>query len=321
MSSESSISIDSIPTRARDGSRGARTRLPCDRERPRPWAKAPPIVGRCFPHFAMALLVAACGSPSEPEPPAVDEREVLTLLYENTGGSLWWVQDGWLSDGELGTWHGVETNSAGQVVGIELILNNLIGTIPPELGQLVHLEYLRFRGNGLSGPIPPELGNLTNLGTLNLRQNRLSGPIPPELGKLENLDTLSLYVNQLNGRIPVGLFELDQLELLILGYNELSGPIPPELGSMRSLKRVWLDFNNLSGQVPPELGDLGTRVDWLDFQQNDELSGPLPHALTNLTNLIRFEWAYTGLCSPPDSEFQEWLESVPNAYGHGPVCP
>lgn len=273
-----------------------------------------------FACLAVALLVGGCRSPSEPPAVDVDEREVLTSLYENTGGSQWWIQDGWLSDDELGTWHGVETDSAGQVVGIELLRNNLVGTIPPQLGQLLHLEYLRLRGNGLSGPIPPELGNLENLETLNLRENRLSGPIPAELGNLQNLDTLSLYVNRLSGRIPPELFELDQLKLLILGYNRLTGPIPPQLGSMRSLLRVWLDFNDLSGEVPSELGNLGTRVDWLDFQQNRQLGGPLPHELTNLTNLIRFEWAYTGTCSPPNREFQDWLRSVPNAYGQGPIC-
>lgn len=318
MSFRKPAAIDAVMTHSHDGSQGARTRLPCDRVRPRSWAKALPIAGRCCPHLAVAFLVAACSSPAEPD--ALSEREVLTLLYENTGGSQWWNQHGWLSDDELGDWYGVETNSAGQVVGIELLWNNLEGTIPPELGQLAHLEYVRLRENRLSGPIPPELGSLANLEILNLRENRLSGPIPPELGDLANLDTLSLYVNRLTGRIPPELLELDQLQLLILGYNQLTGPIPPELGSMRSLKRVWLDFNELSGQVPPELGDLGTGLEWLDFRQNRELSGPLPHEITSLTRLVRFEWGHTGLCSPPDREFQEWLRSVSSAYARGPIC-
>lgn len=40
--------------------------------------------------------------------------------------------------------------------------NNLIGTIPKEVGMLKNLEVLDLGMNQLSGPIPPEIGNLTN---------------------------------------------------------------------------------------------------------------------------------------------------------------
>lgn len=300
------------------------------------------LVRHC-PRLAVASLLAACTSTTDP--PAVnDERDALVVLYESTGGPDWWHQGGWLSDYELGTWYGVDTDFEERVTHIRLDGNKLNGTIPSELGALARLEVLSLNGNWLTGEIPPELGEVANLEVLNLRQNRLTGEIPPELGGLANLEVLSLrqngltgeippelgqltnvkwlslYINQLSGPIPPELLELEQVEGLVLGHNRLTGSIPPGLGSMRSLERLWLNDNRLTGAVPSELGDLRHQLEWLDFQENRNLSGPLPRELTNLTGLFRFEWGTTDLCSPPDREFQDWVYSVQTWYGRGPVC-
>ncbi|MCY3943507.1 MAG: hypothetical protein OXG18_07075 [Gemmatimonadetes bacterium] len=124
----------------------------------------------------------------------------------------------------------------------------------------------------------------------------------------------------MSGAIPQELLGLEEVSMLLLGFNELSGSIPPGLGSMPGLEKLWLNHNNFSGDVPPELGDLGAQLQWLDFQGNPGLQGALPRELIDLTGLVRFEWGGTNLCSPSDDEFQEWLRSVPNSYGHGPRC-
>ena len=49
-----------------------------------------------------------------------------------------------------------------------------------------------------------------------------------------------------------------------------------------------------------------------------EPSGPLPRSLMNLY-LNTFYWYWTDLCSPPDDEFQAWLETVRYHEG-GSVC-
>ena len=56
--------------------------------------------------------------------------------------------------------------------------NNLVGTIPSELGNLTTLTSLYLNDNQLSGTIPAELANLTNLQALNLSENLLTGPEP-----------------------------------------------------------------------------------------------------------------------------------------------
>ncbi len=143
------------------------------------------------------LLAAACSDepePTAPEPPPVTpvepvnpDRAALVALYNSTTGSVWQQDRNWNTVADIGTWYGVDTNSAGRVIGLVLDDNNLVGTLPPELGSLAQLERLVLNGNRISGRIPPELGNLTNLTMLTLRTNSLEGPIPSELGALARI--------------------------------------------------------------------------------------------------------------------------------------
>lgn len=66
--------------------------------------------------------------------------------------------------------------------------------------------------------------------------------------------------------------------------NNLSGTLPASLGNLTSLQSLWLSGNQgLSGSIPPELGSL-TSLRILALSGN-QLSGSIPSALTNLTNL------------------------------------
>ena len=169
--------------------------------------------------------------------PSCGERVALVALYNATDGDNWKDNTNWLSDRPLGEWHGVSTKSTvrgERVRSLNLQVNDLSGTLPPELGYLSELETLFILSSGnsdkqIKGPIPPELGNLSNLDYLNLQSNGLSGVIPPELGKLSNLTWL------------------------YLGSNDLSGTIPPELGNLSKLTNLSLSGNQLSGCVPEGL--------------------------------------------------------------------
>ena len=165
--------------------------------------------------------------------------------------------------------------------------NGLTGRIPPELGQLTHLEVLNFWGgcgggggdptvvgNALTGPIPPELGQLSQLRWLDLSCNQLTGSIPPELGQLSSLQDLTLFRNALTGPIPPELGQLSQLEVLSLARNALTGPIPPGLGQLHRLRDLYLSHNQLSGPVPPELGAIPDLNQV--FLNGNDLTGCLP---------------------------------------------
>ena len=281
------------------------------------------------------------------------DRAALVALYNATEGANWTNNANWLSGAPLGDWHGVTTDDAGRVSGLDLAQNNLSGPVPAALGNLGNLQTMELQANRLSGPIPVELGRLTNLKGLVLYGNRLSGPIPAELGELANLVFLQLSSNQLNGLIPPELGKLTNLGALVLSSNQLSGPIPAELGDLANLEAIFLGGNQFSGCIPSglqrvpqnDLSTLGLQYcgiandraalvalynatdgtnwtnstnwltntllkDWYGVTTNDagwvsgldlgnnNLSGPIPAALGELTNLTDLVLAENQLSGP-----------------------
>nr|CAD1817000.1 unnamed protein product [Ananas comosus var. bracteatus] len=100
--------------------------------------------------------------------------------------------------------------------------HKLVGSIPPEIGQLNHLQLLALQANSLYGTIPRELGNCTELQYLYLQGNYLSGFIPPEFGNLVGLETLDLSSNILSGFIPPSLDKLTKLMSFNVSMNFLT---------------------------------------------------------------------------------------------------
>ena len=218
----------------------------------------------------------------------VPDRAALVALYQATDGDNWQNNDNWLSNKPLDEWYGVTTDASGRVTRLVLGSplsrgNDLLGSIPQELGGLSNLEVLQLSRNDLSGSIPSSLGNLSNLQRLALNGNELSGSIPSSLGNLTNLRELRLHGNDLSGSIPSSLGNLTNLQRLDLYHNDLSGSIPSSLGNLTNLRHLWLGDNRLSGSIPSSLGNL-TNLQVLALY-NNRLSGSIPSSLGNLTNL------------------------------------
>ena len=100
--------------------------------------------------------------------------------------------------------------------------------------------------NELTGSIPPELGDLANLTELGLADNELTGSIPPELGDLANLTELELDNNELTDPIPDSFLDLDELNVFYFADND--GLCAPDTEDFRD----WLDgMNDWSGDFCP----------------------------------------------------------------------
>ena len=250
-------------------------------------------------------VAAAARSTSVAGPDA--DRAALVALYQVAGGPNWTYNDGWLTNAPLHDWYGVSTDGQGRVTTLNLIDNNLVGEIAPDLvslsslvrlhlshndftggipaglGSLGNLEALGFRDAGLTGEIPSELGSLPSLERLDIANNNLTGKILPELGDLSGLKQLSLDGNNLTGTVPAALGRLTNLTFLDISGNELTGGIPSELGGLLRLESLGLARNKLAGTVPTALGRL-TDLTYLNVSGN-ELTGGIPSELGGLLRL------------------------------------
>lgn len=240
------------------------------------------------------------------------ECEALAALYESTDGDNWYNNNDWLTTNTPCSWYGVTCagsnvsrlymwsgswGNGNNLVGtipseignltslqvLSLPFNQLSGSIPPEIGNLTALTWVYLYFNQLSGPIPSQIGNLTSLQMLSLDFNQLSGPIPPEIGNCTALQTLSLGNNRLDGVIPSEIANLTMLQVLDLWGNRLSGSIPTWIGDLNKLTTLYLYANQFSGSIPSEIGSL-TALTSLILSGN-YLSGTIPAEISNLTAL------------------------------------
>src|SRR6266498_5007942 len=124
----------------------------------------------------------------------VQDSLALVDLYNSTNGPNWNNHTNWLTKNPVSTWYGVTIKNK-RVTQIVLPMNNLTGSLPSSLSDLISLNHLELQKNQLIGSIPSSLGNLTNLGFIELADNQLSGGIPSSFGNLTNLGFLELTNN------------------------------------------------------------------------------------------------------------------------------
>jgi uncharacterized delta-60 repeat protein/gliding motility-associated-like protein len=214
-----------------------------------------------------------------------NQRAALVALYNSTNGINWTDNSNWLNADES-TWYGVDINAC-NVININLAGNNLVGSIPTQIGNLSSLSFLELHSNKLSGSIPTELGNISTMAFLRLQNNLLTGTIPASFGNWNNVFLLELNENQLTGSIPTELGQNTLLKYLNLGNNKLSGNIPAQLSSLPVLEELNLGGNLLTGSIPTELGNIFTLK--LLTLRNNLLTGAIPASIGNLTNLVQLD--------------------------------
>tara|TARA_R110002012_G_scaffold41736_7_gene114145 strand:+ start:15672 stop:16358 length:687 start_codon:yes stop_codon:yes gene_type:complete len=192
------------------------------------------------------------------------EKQVLLDLYTATNGLEWNKQ--WNVEQPVETWYGVTVDN-NKVTGINLLFNNLNGTLPASLGQLKNLKKLELSFNPISGTIPAELGNLEQLEVLAINGTAVSGNIPESLGGLSNLKQLHLSSNQLSGMVPESLGKLRKIEVFNVFDNDLHGSLPQELASCPNLKQLMVaenNFNNPDDFSVILLSNSGAKIDLLN---------------------------------------------------------
>lgn len=255
---------------------------------------------------------------AEPDPRFCNEsdRDVLQSLHQAAGGSAWTNSNRWLVGPAIGEWHGVESDSLGRVVALDLANNGLSGELPARLGHLSALTELNITGNSLTGRLPASLTALS-LQALRYSGTGLCVPAAPsfrswlttvpvhegtgvECAPTSDRDILEILYHATDGPnwtvrdnwlTDAPLEDWHGVEVdaagrvvsLVLTFNNLNGVIPPELGQLERLVDLRLYENLLTGPIPPELGDLSNlRHLYLFFTQ---LSGTIPPELGRLSSL------------------------------------
>lgn len=171
------------------------------------------------------------------------QKEVLIDLYDSTNGDTW--LNSWDLNEPVENWFGI-TIKDNSITEINLLFNNLNGSIPASLGQLTSLEKLEFSFNNLSGTIPAELGQLVNLEILALNGTGLTGNIPAELGNLFSLKQLHLSSNELSGTVPKSLANLQKIEVFNVFDNNLTGVLPKDLAHSPNLRELMAAKNTFT---------------------------------------------------------------------------
>ncbi|XP_027156876.1 probable LRR receptor-like serine/threonine-protein kinase At1g53430 [Coffea eugenioides] len=173
-----------------------------------------------------------------------------------------------------------------RVVLIDLSGQDLTGSIPPEIGNLSHLESLYLRSNSLNGSIPNSFVKLSQLSELNLCDNKLGGPLPKFLPELKSLRSLYLCNNLFNESIPPEIGGCPKLEYLSLYNNSLWGKLPDELGHVSTLRGLNLAENQFGGRLPESLGRLAHLEEM--YVMNNLFDDQLPQSFQSLKKLKSF---------------------------------
>lgn len=264
------------------------------------------LIKKSLPLFVTTLLLifSLLGNTKVKAQCNIDDWTALKAFYESTGGATNWdVKTGWTEvtglsptpNCNLGNLYGITLHTTlGRVKEISLRTNSLSGNIPPEIGNLTHLDNIDLHTNSLTGSIPTEIGNLTNLEVLTLSNNYLSGILPTEIGYLTklrglHLDNGSWFLgnNQVTGNIPEEIGNLVNLETLYLSRNNFTGSIPNSISNLTKLLAFFAEYNQLTGEIPEDIGNL-TDLKHLILYSN-QLSGNIPNGICNFINLTELK--------------------------------
>lgn len=129
--------------------------------------------------------------------------------YQNSDGDIAISDESYICQ-----WKRVDCQG-GRVTGLSLNNAELVGTLPTEIGLLVHLELLHLYDNkGIVGSLPTEVGQMTSLTSLRIQQTGILGTIPTELGKLRQLREGFFQNTSLTGTMPTQICDLPHISTL-----------------------------------------------------------------------------------------------------------
>ena len=121
----------------------------------------------------------------------IDWAALWALHYKN-GGYGWKNRTNWTGVNPLGQWHGVTTDSNGQVTALNLRYNNMSGNISGSIAALEKLVTLNLSCNSaLNGELPLGLKDISTLTTVNICSTGMTVPTDSDFTTWKNSITFT----------------------------------------------------------------------------------------------------------------------------------
>jgi len=271
------------------------------------------------------------------------DLEALTDLYSATNGGNWSNNSGWLNGDPSNDWYGVEVDSEGRVIRLDLYKNNLSGELPESIGNLSKLQFFSVKRNPVYSRIPRSIKNwakaetvmfssgsdhnLPNENTYNDHPGKSPtsavakyyGSIPDVFDKMPNLRILQIaWQENLKGQpYPSTLYRHPSLEILELHGTQLKGTLNDSF-NLPEMRRFFIGSNQLEGPLPQSLGTMTKLInlkmghsDW--FVRNTpnvkRFTGPLPSTFSNFSKIRYFFLSNQGFSGEiPGYIVENWSE-------------
>lgn len=140
-----------------------------------------------------------------------------------------------------------DSNQNNQQVGVVLDLSNQgITTVTSAVYDKTNTTDLLL-SNNLIKTLPSEMGRMNKLVVFKIDHNLLEGSLIGEIRQMSQLKQLDASYNKMTG-VPAEIGQLNQLEVLNLSYNQITA-FPNEIGNLQNnLKSLNVIGNKLSSE-------------------------------------------------------------------------
>ncbi|AES87007.1 putative leucine-rich repeat-containing, plant-type, leucine-rich repeat domain, L [Medicago truncatula] len=155
------------------------------------------------------------------------------------------------------------------------------------------LQELSMSNCDLSGSLDSSLSRLQNLSVIILYRNNFSSSLPETFANFKNLTTLNLRKCGLIGTFPQKIFQIRTLSVIDLSGNPNLQVFFPDYSLSESLHSIILRNTSFSGPLPHNIGNMTNLLE-LDLSYC-QLYGTLPNSLSNLTQLIWLDLSHNDL--------------------------